>query len=63
MTNATCLNCGASQQEKPLLTLKFQSRELYICPQCMPTLIHKPDQVADKLPGFTPSENPSSDDH
>jgi hypothetical protein len=29
----------------------------------LPTLIHKPYQLADKLPDFTPSEAPLSDDH
>jgi hypothetical protein len=63
MSNATCLNCGTSEQDRPLITLKFQGREFYICPQCLPTLIHKPYQLADKLPDFTPSEAPPSDDH
>ena len=59
----TCLNCGASEADRPLITLKFQTNELYICPQCLPALIHKPYQLADKLPNFTPSENPPPDDH
>ena len=63
MPHSTCLNCGTSDQERPLLTLKFQGQELYICPQCLPTLIHKPYQLADKLSNFTPPENPPADDH
>ena len=63
MSNSTCLNCGASEQGRPLITLKFQGKEFYICPQCLPTLIHKPYQLADKLPDFTPSEALSQDDH
>ena len=63
MSNNTCLNCGSSELERPLITLKFLKRELYICPQCLPTLIHKPHQLADKLPDFTPSETPPADDH
>ena len=59
----TCLNCGTSEADRPLITLKFQGKELYICPQCLPVLIHKPYQLADKLPNFTPSENPPPDDH
>ena len=59
----TCLNCGASEADRPLITLKFQTNELYICPQCLPALIHKPYQLADKLPNFPPSENPPPDDH
>jgi hypothetical protein len=57
MSIATCLNFGASEQDRPLITLKFQQKELYICPQCPPTLIHKPYQPADKIPGSTLSEN------
>jgi hypothetical protein len=63
MSNPTCLNCGTADQERPLLTLKFQGNELYICPQCLPILIHKPYQLADKLPEFTPPENTPPDDH
>lgn len=63
MSKSTCLNCGTSEQDRPLLTLKFQEQELYICPQCLPILIHKPYQLAGKLPEFTPPENPPADDH
>ena len=63
MSKSTCLNCGASEQERPLLTMKFQGQEFYICPQCLPILIHKPYQLADKLPNFTPAETHPSDDH
>ena len=63
MSNPACLYCGISEQERPLLTLTFQGRQLYICPQCMPILIHKSHQLADKIPGFQPSEDASADDH
>jgi len=63
MSISTCLNCNTSEQDRPLLTMKFQGREFYICPQCLPILIHKPYQLADKLPDFTPSEAPPPDDH
>ncbi len=63
MSNATCLNCGSSEMDRPLISLKFQGKELYICPQCLPTLIHKPYQLADKLPDFKPPQTPPSDDH
>lgn len=63
MPDSTCLNCGISEQERPLLTLKFQGRDLYLCPQCMPIMIHKPYQLADKLPGFKPPVTPSTHEH
>jgi len=63
MSKSTCLNCGTSEQERPLIVLKFQAQELTICPQCLPILIHKPYELADKLPEFMPPENPTPDDH
>ena len=63
MPNSICLNGGTSEQERPLITLNFQGKEFYLCPQCLPTMIHKPYQLADKLPDFTPSENHPADDH
>jgi hypothetical protein len=44
--------------ERPLLNLQFQGKEIHICPQCLPILIHKPYQLADKLPGIKSYENP-----
>lgn len=63
MTTSTCLNCGISEQEKPLLTLQFQGKDLYICAQCMPILIHKSHQLVDKIPGFQPTATLSNNDH
>ncbi|RPI94658.1 MAG: hypothetical protein EHM40_05890 [Chloroflexi bacterium] len=62
MSESTCLNCGTSDQDRPLVTLKFQGKELYICPQCLPKLIHKPYELAGKISGFEPSDNPSDPD-
>ena len=62
MPSATCLNCGTSEQDRPLITLKFQGKEFSICPQCLPTLIHKPYQLAEKLPGFIPPQSSSEHD-
>ena len=62
MLNSTCLNCGSSEMERPLITIKFQGREIYICPECLPILIHKPYQLADKLPGIKSYENPPDHD-
>ncbi len=63
MSTITCLNCGVSEQDKPLITLKFQDEDLYICPQCLPILIHKPYELADKIPGFKPAENHIPSNH
>lgn len=60
MSNLTCLNCGSSEQDRPLIAIHFQGEEHHICPQCLPILIHQPDQLADKLPGYQPTDYPSS---
>lgn len=52
-----CLNCNKTEQEYPLLKLTYQGKELYICPQCLPILIHKPYELAGKIPGFAPTSN------
>lgn len=49
-----CLNCNRTDREIPLITLAFGGENRYICAQCFPVLIHKPEQLADKLPGFVP---------
>lgn len=44
-----CFSCGRSEKEVPLLMLRFSSRELRVCPQCLPALIHHPERLADRL--------------
>lgn len=46
----TCLNCGRNSQEVPLIKVEYRSSEYAICPTCLPTLIHKPQNLAGKLP-------------
>ena len=48
----TCLNCGRTETQIPLITLTFKGDAKYICPQCLPTLIHKTHTLEDKLPGM-----------
>ena len=31
--------------------MKYLGNEIFICPQCLPVLIHKPANLAEKLPG------------
>jgi hypothetical protein len=49
--NYTCLVCKQSSQEIPLLMIEYQDRQYWICPQHLPILIHKPEQLVGKLPG------------
>ncbi|MCI4397431.1 MAG: hypothetical protein JHC34_01195 [Acidobacteria bacterium] len=36
----TCMLCGMGEDERPLLTLRYQGGETAICPRCLPRLIH-----------------------
>ena len=54
MTNPThmsyaCLNCSRSENEIPLVSLRYAGGQAWICSQCLPTLIHKPEQLTTKL--------------
>ena len=42
---ASCLNCDRTETEVPLVTWRYQGRELWICPDCMPAFIHERDKV------------------
>ncbi|HWS23882.1 MAG TPA: hypothetical protein VN226_05565 [Anaerolineales bacterium] len=45
-----CLNCGRDSQQVPLIRLEYKEGEYLICPTCLPTLIHKPQNLEGKLP-------------
>ena len=48
---AQCVSCERTVEEVPLLNLTHRHGTAYICPQCLPTLIHDPQQLLNKLPG------------
>jgi hypothetical protein len=48
----TCLNCNRTEEQVPLVVMQFRGKAIHICPQCLPLLIHKPEKLADKLPGM-----------
>ncbi len=48
---ARCVSCERTVEEVPLLNLVHRQGAAYICPQCLPTLIHDPQQLLNKLPG------------
>ena len=53
MTNQmteVCLNCRRGETEIPLQAWRYQSRALWICPDCLPLLIHKREQLMPKWP-------------
>lgn len=47
--NEACFSCQKNEEEVPLVKLRFGGKEIWICPQCLPALIHKPDELAEKL--------------
>lgn len=53
MSNPTakCLHCQRTSDEIPLIQFEFGGKTSWICPQHLPILIHKPEELADKLPG------------
>lgn len=48
----TCLYCQRSDERVPLLQVAFRGTQYWICPQHLPIMIHKPEQLADRLPGI-----------
>jgi len=56
----TCIYCERSSDEVPLIALRAQGQDAWICPQHLPILIHKPHLLAGKLPG---AENLASSEH
>ena len=46
-----CLNCGHSEKDIPLISLRYAGNQAFICSQCMPVLIHEPQRMAEKLNG------------
>lgn len=46
-----CVHCERNSNEVPLLEIKFKDKISWICPQHLPILIHKPQNLIGKLPG------------
>jgi hypothetical protein len=49
MNENTRLNCERSEMNTPLVALRYGGNAVWICPQCLPTLIHEPAELAGKL--------------
>ena len=56
-----CLNCDRSENVIPLVSLRYQGNEAWICSQCLPQLIHQPQNLAGKLAGA--GDLPAAPDH
>ena len=44
-----CMNCEASEAEVPLMAWHYQGREVLLCANCLPLMIHKREQLMPKL--------------
>jgi hypothetical protein len=58
-----CIQCERSSDEVPLIELNFGGKAYWICPQHLPILIHKPSNLADKLPGADRLSPPTEGHH
>ncbi len=55
---AQCLNCNRPETIIPLVSLRYAGRQTWICTQCLPMLIHQPEQLAHRL---AEAEKPASE--
>lgn len=44
-----CINCEKQEDVAPLVSITFAKNAAWICTQCLPTLIHNPNQLQDKF--------------
>ncbi len=47
----SCIVCHRTDEEIPIISMTFKGKELGICPQHMPVLIHNPHELVGKLEG------------
>jgi len=45
----TCIHCGRSEAEIPLTSWRLAGEFFWICPDCLPFLIHRRNEV---MPGW-----------
>jgi hypothetical protein len=58
-----CLSCDRSEAEAPLISLRYDGQQAWICSQCLPTLIHRPGQLAGRLANADRLQPAPPDDH
>lgn len=47
----TCLNCERPETATPLVALRYNGSQAWICSQCLPILIHQPQRLVGRLAG------------
>ena len=50
--NYRCLNCDKTDQDAPILNVRFKNQDVRICTSCLPVLIHRPQKLAGRLAGI-----------
>ncbi|HLA96883.1 MAG TPA: hypothetical protein VJL34_00400 [Anaerolineales bacterium] len=58
-----CLYCHRDSDAVPLIAVQFRSDTHWICPQHLPIMIHKPEQLVDLLPGLENTPPEGAHDH
>jgi hypothetical protein len=58
-----CLYCDKDSELTPLISLAYRGETYWICPQHLPILIHKPENLAHKLPGAENLEASAGHNH
>ena len=59
-TRASCVACGRSSAEIPIVRVEYMGESIGICPQHLPILIHDPTRLAGRLRG---AESMEAADH
>jgi len=44
-----CINCQKNDDQAALIYFRHQGKDHWICAQCLPILIHKPQKMGDKI--------------
>jgi hypothetical protein len=55
-----CLNCERPETATPLVALRYNGSQAWICSQCLPLLIHQPQRLIGRLEGaenLTPAQH------
>jgi hypothetical protein len=49
--NSICIHCEVSEDDSPILRLRFKGEQFGICSSCLPVLIHHPERLTGRLMG------------
>ena len=44
-----CLNCEKTEEDAPLVAMQYVGKEAWICPACLPILIHDTNKLDEKF--------------